>query len=376
MAKKMTFALAFCNRGFMPGELIYGAREDMIKAVTDAGYDYIAMDASLTRFGGIETRDEGLLYAKWLKQHEGEYDGVIFSMPIFADENGAITALQDAGVPILMQAYPDEIGKMDFQHRRDAFCGKFSVTDVFTQYGVPFTVLKPHVVHPLSPKFQENLRDFAAICRVVNGMKRFNLGCIGARTTAFKTTRFDEIAMQKHGINVESFDLSELFFKVQNMADDDPKVVAKKEHLENLIDLAKGLKLRGVRHLKFDAFDTRKIDEYAAQAKAAWGTTPAYKEFEQKSKCRTREDDQNIVQGLMDIFAEFGAIKGADPASAEAQALVKKLQEYITQHFYNCTNEILSGLGKMYAGGGDFTKNIDSYGGEGTAEFVHQAIEV
>ena len=150
----------------------------------------------------------------------------------------------------------------------------------------------------------------------------------------------------------------------------------KKEHLENLIDLAKGLKLKGVRHLKFDAFDTRKIDEYAAQAKAAWGTTPAYKEFEQKSKCRTREDDQNIVQGLMDIFAEFGAIKGADPASAEAQALVKKLQEYITQHFYNCTNEILSGLGKMYAGGGDFTKNIDSYGGEGTAEFVHQAIEV
>lgn len=158
----------------MPGELIYGAREDMIKAVTDAGYDYIAMDADLTRYGGIETRDEGLLYAKWLKSHEGEYDGVIFSMPIFADENGAITALQDAGVPILMQAYPDEIGKMDFAHRRDAFCGKFSVTDVFTQYGVPFTVLKPHVVHPLSPKFQENLRDFAAICRVVNGMKRFN----------------------------------------------------------------------------------------------------------------------------------------------------------------------------------------------------------
>ena len=132
MSKKMTFALAFCNRGFMPGELIYGAREDMIKAVTDAGYDYIAMDADLTRYGGIETRDEGLLYAKWLKEHEGQYDGVIFSMPIFADENGAITALQDAGVPILMQAYPDEIGKMDFAHRRDAFCGKFSVTDVFT----------------------------------------------------------------------------------------------------------------------------------------------------------------------------------------------------------------------------------------------------
>jgi len=237
-AKKMTFALAFANRGFMPGELIYDARREMIQAVTEAGYDYIAMDADLTRYGGIETRDEGLLYAKWLKEHEGEFDGVIFSMPIFADENGAITALRDAGVPILMQAYPDEIGKMDFQHRRDAFCGKFSVTDVFTQYNVPFTVLKPHVVHPLSPKFCENLRDFAAICRVVNGMKRFNLGCIGARTTAFKTTRFDELTMQKYGITVESFDLSELIYKVQNMKDDDPKVIAKKAHLEQYTDFS------------------------------------------------------------------------------------------------------------------------------------------
>ena len=141
----------------------------------------------------------------------------------------------------------------------------------------------------------------------------------------------------------------------------------KKEHLENLIDLAKGLKLRGVRHLKFDAFDTKKIDEYAAQAKASWGTTPAYREFEEKSKGRTREQDQNIALGLMDIFSEFGAIKDADPGSVGAQALVKKLQDYI---------EILSGLGKMYAGGGDFTKNIDSYGGEGTAEFAHRAIEI
>ncbi len=234
--KKITFALCFCNRGFMPGELIYGAREDMAKAVSDAGYDYIMMDEKLTRYGGVETRDEGLLYAKWLKEHEGQFDGVIFSMPIFADENGAVAALQDAGVPILMQAYPDEIGKMDFQHRRDAFCGKFSVTDVFTQYGVPFTVMKPHVVHPLSKEFNRNLRDFAAVCRVVNGMKRFNLGCIGARTTAFKTVRFDEIAMQKYGINVESFDLSELFVKVKSKNDNDEEVAAKLKHLKNYTD--------------------------------------------------------------------------------------------------------------------------------------------
>lgn len=238
MGRKMTFALAFCNRGFMPGELIYGAREDMIKAVEDAGYEYIAMEAELTRYGGIETRDEGLLYAKWLKDHEGEYDGVIFSMPIFADENGAITALQDAGVPILMQAYPDEIGKMDFAHRRDAYCGKFSVTDVFTQYQVPFTVLKPHVVHPLSEDFRKNLKDFAAICRVVNGMKRFNAGCIGARTTAFKTVRFDEITLQKYGINVESFDLSEVVYKVGQKTDKDEAVLKKIARLKAYADFS------------------------------------------------------------------------------------------------------------------------------------------
>lgn len=235
----MKFALFFGNRGFMPGELITGARADMIKAVTDAGYEYIAMDENLTRYGAIETRDEGRMYHDWLKSHEGEYDGVILCMPIFVDENGAVTALQDAGVPILMQAYPDEIGKMDFAHRRDAFCGKFSVTDVFYQYKIPFTVMKPHVVHPLSKEFAQNLKDFAAICRVVKGMKRFNLGCIGARTTAFKTVRFDEVTLQRYGINVESFDLSELVDFVNKKKDDDKQVLAKIKRLENYTDFTK-----------------------------------------------------------------------------------------------------------------------------------------
>ena len=231
--KKTTFALFFGNRGFMPAELIKGAREDMMKAVTDAGYDYILMDEKATRYGAVETRDEGRIYHDWLKSHEGEYDGVILCMPIFIDENGAATALQDANVPILMQAYPDEIGKMDFAHRRDAFCGKFSVTDVFFQYKIPFTVLKPHVVNPLSEQFRENLNEFAGVCRVVKGMKRFNIGCIGARTTAFKTVRFDEVTLQRYGINVESFDLSELIFKVQKMEDENSKVLSKIERLKN-----------------------------------------------------------------------------------------------------------------------------------------------
>ena len=150
----------------------------------------------------------------------------------------------------------------------------------------------------------------------------------------------------------------------------------KKEHIENLIDLAREIKLSGVKKLTFDAFDTKKIEEYAAQAKASWGTTPAYKEFEEKSKGRTKEEDKKIYQGMIDLFAQFGQIRDTDPASGEAQALVKKLQDHITEHMYTCTKEILSGLGKMYAAGGEFTQNIDSYGGEGTAEFASRAIEI
>ena len=238
MNKKLTFALCFGNRGFMPGELILEARKEMIEAVTNAGYGYIAMEENATRYGAVETRDEGRLYHEWLKSHEGAYDGVIFCQPIFVDENGAITALRDAGVPILMQAYPDEIGKMDFLHRRDAYCGKFSVTDVFTQCKVPFTVMKPHVVHPLSNAFTGNLQDFAAICRVVNGMRRFTIGAIGARTTAFKTVRYDEIALEKYGITVESFDLSELVFKVQNMDETEKRVIEKIKHLQVYSDFS------------------------------------------------------------------------------------------------------------------------------------------
>ena len=264
--KKQTFALYFGNRGFMPAELIEGARVDMVKAVTDAGYDYIMMDKDATRYGAVETRDEGRIYHDWLKAHDGEYDGVILCMPIFIDENGAAAALQDAGVPILMQAYPDEIGKMDFKNRRDAYCGKFGVTDTFYQYQIPFTVMKPHVVHPLSDAFKQNLDDFAAICRVVKGMKRFNLGCIGARTTAFKTVRFDEVTLQRYGINVESFDLSELIFKVGQKADDDAKVLARIEDLKAYTDFTKVPAKNMLNLAKISVVIDEYIDEYHLDA--------------------------------------------------------------------------------------------------------------
>lgn len=149
----------------------------------------------------------------------------------------------------------------------------------------------------------------------------------------------------------------------------------KKEHLENLIDLARGIKAIGVNKMDFTAFDTSKLDEYAAQAKASWGNTPEYLEFEEKSKNRTDQDDKVISTQMMAIFTEFGTMLEFNTSSEKVQAQVKKLQDFITENFYKCSNEILYSLGSMYAGGGEFTENIDQAGGKGTAEFVFKAIK-
>jgi DNA-binding transcriptional MerR regulator len=151
----------------------------------------------------------------------------------------------------------------------------------------------------------------------------------------------------------------------------------KKEHIENLLDLARGIKEIGVNNIMdFTAFDTKKIDEYAAQAKESWGYTDAYKEYEKKSKGRTPEDNANIARDMMLIFTEFGGMKELDPGSEKAQKQVKKLQDFITDKMYKCTKEILSGLGKAYSAPGEMKANIDKAGGDGTGEFVDKAVQI
>ncbi len=150
----------------------------------------------------------------------------------------------------------------------------------------------------------------------------------------------------------------------------------KKEHLENLICLAREIKMIGVKKMDFSAFDTSKMDEYAAQAKASWGNTPEYHEYEEKAKGRTKQEEQTIGENMMRIFTEFGTMLDLKPDSEKVQAQVKKLKDFITENFYTCSNDVLNSLGNMYAGGGDFTINIDNAGGAGTAEFVSQAIKI
>lgn len=150
----------------------------------------------------------------------------------------------------------------------------------------------------------------------------------------------------------------------------------KKEHLENLINFAIGIKGIGVKYMDFKVFDTRKIDEYSKRAKEQWGQTAEYQEFEEKTKNWTKEDEASVANEFIQIFVEFGKLREMNPADEQVQLQVKKLQDYITEHFYTCSDKILCGLGRMYVGGGEFTENIDSYGGAGTAEFTSKAIDI
>ena len=128
--------------------------------------------------------------------------------------------------------------------------------------------------------------------------------------------------------------------------------------------------------MDFSAFDRSKEEAYAAEAKARWGETEAYGAYEKKAASRTETEGSLLAGRMMLIFADFGALKDGDPASDAAQAKVKELQDYISAHYYPCTDEILMGLGQMYIADERFKANIDAAGGEGTAAFVQKAIAV
>ena len=230
--KKTTFALFFGNRGFFPASLIAEAREELPRILKGWGHDVLILDENATRFGAVETPREGEVYANFLQENKGKFGGVILCLPNFGDETGAVAALHEAGVPILIQAYPDDLDKMSPELRRDAFCGKISIMDVFSQYGVRFTVLKPHVVKPSSDQFKANVDYFDRVCRVANGVKGMVVGAIGARTTPFKTVRIDEVALQRHGITVETLDFSDVIARVKALSSSDEAYQAKAEVLK------------------------------------------------------------------------------------------------------------------------------------------------
>jgi L-fucose isomerase-like protein len=210
---KTTFALFFGNRGFFPASLIASAREEMQRELNALGHEVLMLDAEATRYGAVETPHEGEVYANFLRAQRGKFGGVIVCLPNFGERParsppaGSRRADLDSGLSGRIRRWPGL--------RRDSFCGKISIMDVFRQYGVKFTALKPHTVKPGTDRFKANVDQFDRVCRVVAGVKGMVVGAIGARTTPFKTVRIDEVALQRHGITVETFDLSDIFLRMK-----------------------------------------------------------------------------------------------------------------------------------------------------------------
>lgn len=162
------------------------------------------------------------------------------------------------------------------------------------------------------------------------------------------------------------------FDQAAALADQIRLLELRQEQLGRLISLARETLKTGVTPMKFDAFDKTELEQYTAEVKKKWGGSAAYQEYVQ----RKSDSGTGNPAGLMEQFAKLGKLKKLDPAASEAQAGIRDLQKFITGHFYTCTPEILAGLGEMYTTDDRFRRNIDTAGGEGTAEFVRQAIQV
>ena len=148
-----------------------------------------------------------------------------------------------------------------------------------------------------------------------------------------------------------------------------------RERLDGVIESACNLLMNGDIKMGFKSLDRSKLESYKAEAKERWGNTAEYAASQAKEEARTEAENDSVNSGLMDIFRQFGEIKGGNPSSPEAKALAKKLMDYISANYYKCTPEILSGLGEMYVADERFRENIDSAGGSGTAEFANKAIK-
>jgi L-fucose isomerase-like protein len=226
---KMTFGMIVGNRGFFPGHLAQSGRSEMIAAIEKAGHAVVAVGAGETSHGAIESRAEAALCADVFRKHAEEIDGIVVTLPNFGDERAIADTLRAAAlpVPVLIQATPDTPGQMTITHRRDSFCGKMSACNNLTQYGIPYSLTTLHTEAPDSPEFHKDLAWFAAVCRVVRGLRRLRIGSIGARPAAFNTVRYSEKILEANGISIEPIDLSEILGRIARMKDDDPAAQGK-----------------------------------------------------------------------------------------------------------------------------------------------------
>ena len=217
------------NRDFFPDQLVTEARADIAALFSKLGIKMVQLEESASKLGGVETYADASQCAELFGKHRDEIDGVLVVLPNFGDEKGVADALKmaDLKVPILVQAYPDDLDQLTVARRRDGFCGKISVCNNLAQAGIKFPLTRKHVVRPDDDAFLTDLQQFLGVCRVVKGLRGLRLGAVGARPGAFNTVRYSEKILERHGINVTTVDLSEFLGKADKMDASNAGVVEK-----------------------------------------------------------------------------------------------------------------------------------------------------
>jgi L-fucose isomerase-like protein len=234
---KSTLGVIIGNRDFFPDKLVSEARAEILDLFKKLDITPILLSDADSKLGGVETFAEAQKCAALFREHADAIDGILVVLPNFGDEKGVAETIKLSGlsVPVLIQAYPDDLGKMDVVNRRDAWCGKISVCNNFYQFGLKYTLTTKHVVSPADESFIADLQKFLAVCRVVKGMRKVRIGAVGARPGAFNTVRYSEKILQRHGISVTTVDLSEILGNANRLTADDQSV---KEKLEKIMAYA------------------------------------------------------------------------------------------------------------------------------------------
>ncbi len=232
---KSSFGIILGNRDIFPDHLVKEGRKDIIEVMNELEYEFVILDEENTPLGAVETYSDAKKCAELFKKNSDKILGIILCLCNFGDEKAVANTLKIANlnVPILIQASSDDINKMDRSSRRDAFCGKISVTSVLYQYGIPFTLTSNHTCLIKSDEFKKDLMRFEKICRVVKKIRRARFGQIGTRPNAFETVRYSEKILEFNGISIEPIDLSEIFAAIQKLKDNDSKVKDKIEFIKN-----------------------------------------------------------------------------------------------------------------------------------------------
>ena len=267
---KPSIGVIIGNRDFFPDKLVGECRADLLVAFEKAGIHPIMLPEDATKLGGVETFQEAQKCADLFRRHAEEIIGVLVVLPNFGDEKGVAETLKLSrlDVPVLVQAYPDDLDKMDVARRRDAFCGKISVCNNLYQFGIKYSLTTKHVVHPSDESFHQDLQNFAAVCRVVRGLKNVRIGAVGARPGAFNTVRYSEKILQRHGISVVTIDLSHILGFANKLTKDDATVKQRLEFIKSYSPTGRTPEDKLVQIAKLDVVLHNFMEEHALDATA------------------------------------------------------------------------------------------------------------